>query len=149
MELHDSHEWTLWQARRAVGELNVAPVAQHVPANVAPPVQVRRRKKHWAGSFQIRFSHWLKGDGERPCDLGYTRRDLIRHLEKQFSKGMSWANYAGNMPFKSKDVWVVDHIVPKILFNAADVQEAYALTNLRPLWIKQNMAKGGIREHLL
>ena len=88
------------------------------------------------------------GDGERPCNLGYTRRDLIRHLERQFTKGMSWDNYAGGKHARS-GVWVVDHIVPKRLFSEEDTLIAYALTNLRPLWMEDNMAKGCVRSHLL
>lgn len=73
----------------------------------------------------------------------------MRHLERQFTKGMCWGNYAGNMPFKSQDVWVVDHIVPKRLFDHDDIRHAYALANLRPLWIIPNMMKGNARMHLL
>jgi len=147
MELSDSHEWVLWQGREAVGEPHFKPVV--ASAKVTPPFERKRRKRHWAGSFQLKFSRWLKGDGERPCNLGYTRRELMRHLERQFSRGMTWDNYAGRRAFKSQDVWVVDHIVPKSLFDEDSVSSAYALTNLRPLWIKQNMIKGMVREHLI
>lgn len=146
MNLHDSHEWVLWQAKQAVGE---TAIEKPVKALAAPILLPRKRKKHWAGPFQVKFAHWLKGDGERPCDLGYTRRELIRHLQRQFSKGMTWENYAGNRPFKSHDVWVVDHIVPKRLYSEQDAVHAYALSNLRPLWIADNMSKGVVREHLL
>lgn len=146
MNLQDSHDWLLWQARNAVGEPHFKTVV--VVETLPPPIKAKR-KKHWAGSFQIKFSHWLSGDGERPCNLGYTRRMLARHLERQFSKGMNWANYAGNMPFKSNRVWVVDHIVPKCLFGTDEVVEAYALSNLRPFWQKDNMIKGSTRSHLL
>lgn len=139
MNLHDSHEWVLWQAREAVGEPHYKPAP--VVVAPAPPKQRKKRKKHWAGSFQIQFCHWLKGDGERPCDLGYTRRDLMRHLERQFRKGMNWGNYGR--------LWVVDHIVPKSLFDESDVRDAYALSNLRPLPMMENITKGSIRRHLL
>jgi len=147
MNLQDSHDWLMWQAREAVGEPHFKAPIVLVPPQA--PKQRKKRKKHWAGSFQIRFCHWLKGDGERPCNLGYTRRDLIRHLERQFSKGMTWENYASSNGQSGRKVWVVDHIVPKRLYAEDDVQHAYALTNMRPLWMNENMRKGPVREHLL
>lgn len=48
---------------------------------------------------------------------------------------MSWYN-AG--------AWHIDHIVPKSMFdptNAEDVAACWALTNLRPVWARVNMAK--------
>lgn len=148
MELQDSHEWVLWQARVA---LNDFPKPHVVPKVVVQEVKKRKRKiKHWSGSFQDRFCAWLVGTSERPCDLGYTRRELQRHLQRQFARGMKWENYAGGTPGNRHDsVWVVDHIVPKRLFDAEDVQHAYALTNLRPLWMLDNIKKAGIRQHLL
>lgn len=149
MDFSDSHEWVLWMARNAVGERRLEP-ALIAPKSDQPKLSKRRRRKrHWAGTFQVKFSHWLKGDGERPLNLGYTRRDLMRHLERQFAKGMTWENYAGNMPFRSRDVWVVDHIVPKSQFCEHEVDVAYALSNLRPLWISENMLKGMVKAHLL
>lgn len=63
---------------------------------------------------------------------------------------MNWGNYAGNLKFKTTyGVWVVDHIVPKRLFCNDDVVHAYALSNLRPLWIDDNILKGNSRKHLL
>jgi hypothetical protein len=145
----DSHEWTLWKARDALGERQPHEQVCQVIRAEPQAKPLTKRKRHWAGPFQEKFSHWLKGDGERPCDLGYTRRQLMRHLERQLSKGMSWDNYAGNRPFRAVDVWVVDHIVPKRLFDADDVIHAYTLTNLRPLWLSDNMSKGMLRTHLI
>jgi hypothetical protein len=145
----DSHEWVLWQARDAVGERQPGfEVALPPPAPKPKPVR-KKRQRHWGGSFQEQFSRWLKGDSERPCDLGYTRRELMRHLQRQFSKGMTWDNYAGNCSFKSKRAWVVDHIVPKYTFSADEIVQAYALSNLRPLWMADNLKKSMQRTHLL
>lgn len=77
--------------------------------------------------------------------LGYTLSDLCQHLERQFAKGMTWANYGR---------WHVDHIVPHKSFNYSDVTDpefraAWALTNLRPVWASQNLKKGARREHLV
>ncbi len=82
--------------------------------------------------------------------LEYSRDALRAHLERQLPSGMTWSMYAGFHPYRTKRrVWVVDHIIPKRLFKASEVKDAYALTNLRPLCINENRRKGGAREHLL
>lgn len=77
--------------------------------------------------------------------VGYTGEQLRTHLERQFTKGMSWRNRAK---------WHIDHIVPlaSFRFTSPDDPEfkaAWALTNLRPLWAIRNMSKGSRREFLL
>lgn len=71
--------------------------------------------------------------------LGYTRDELVAHLERQFTKGMGWDNMGE---------WHIDHIVPLSSFaietpESTDFARAWSLTNLRPLWGSENMAKGG------
>ena len=65
---------------------------------------------------------------------------LKNHLEKQFSKGMSWDNYGE---------WHVDHIIPIDFFiknhdfNDIEVQkECFNYKNLQPLWSVENLKKG-------
>lgn len=77
--------------------------------------------------------------------LGYTREQLMAHLERQFISGMSWANYGQ---------WHVDHILPLSSFSFTstecdDFKQAWALTNLRPLWALDNIKKKDRRTHLL
>lgn len=75
--------------------------------------------------------------------LGYSPSELKRHLERQFVKGMSWANYGD---------WHIDHII-----SIADMIESgerrpdiiNCLTNLQPRWALENLAKGSKRETLL
>lgn len=79
-----------------------------------------------------------KGKGGRSWELvfGYTRDELIAHLERQFVKGMSWDNVRA---------WHVDHIIPLASFDVEDegeLKRAWALTNLRPLWADENCKKG-------
>lgn len=84
--------------------------------------------------------------GRRTMDvLGFTTPELMRHLERQFSPGMTWKNYGK---------WHVDHIVPLSSFEYSTPDEpafkvAWALTNLRPLWATDNLAKGAKRLTLL
>lgn len=70
--------------------------------------------------------------------LGYTLSDLVRHLERQFLPGMSWDNIGD---------WHIDHIIPRASFSYKDERDdefkaCWALTNLRPLWAKDNISKG-------
>lgn len=83
------------------------------------------------------------GKGGASCFklLGFTVEQLVRHLELQFSPGMSWDNYGE---------WHVDHRVPLASFryetsNDDEFRQAWALTNLQPLWAKQNISKGARR----
>lgn len=70
--------------------------------------------------------------------FGYTLDDLMAHLEKQFTKGMSWDRF-----FKG-DIHI-DHIVPKSNFDMSsesDIKACWGLSNLRPLWAQENVEKG-------
>lgn len=69
--------------------------------------------------------------------VDYTLDDLITHLEKQFSEGMSWENIGW---------WHIDHRVPKSSFQYESPEcdgfkAAWALTNLQPLWAEDNFKK--------
>lgn len=71
--------------------------------------------------------------------LGYTAQQLREHLEQQFTEGMAWANYG-------RKGWNIDHIVPVCAFSHSgiddpDFRKCWALSNLRPLWEKDNIAK--------
>lgn len=77
--------------------------------------------------------------------VGYGPDELREHLERQFTKGMSWGNYGK---------WHVDHIIPLSSFAVSgpddpEVKRAWALTNLRPLWAKDNLKKSKRVETLL
>lgn len=86
------------------------------------------------------ISHTLKGNknGWRWESLvGYTQQDLRIHLEKQFKKGMTWANYGD---------WHIDHIIPISVFNFKkpehfDFKRCWALKNLQPSWKIDNLKK--------
>ena len=65
--------------------------------------------------------------------LGVEWEILKKHIERQFTKGMSWDNYGK---------WHVDHIVP--LASAKTEEEVIKLchySNLQPLWAKDNLSK--------
>jgi len=69
--------------------------------------------------------------------LNYTIERLVKHLEKQFLPGMTWANYGE---------WHIDHKIPVSAFNFnsisdIDFKRCWELKNLRPLWKAENLAK--------
>lgn len=83
----------------------------------------------------------VKGrQGKRMTELlGYTVDELKQHLERQFTKGMSWER------FMSGEIHI-DHIVPISAFGAIDAKspafrECWALSNLRPAWARENLSK--------
>ena len=58
-------------------------------------------------------------------------------IESQFTEGMTWENHGE---------WHIDHIVPLSAFNYSkpeheDFRRCWALSNLQPLWAKDNQAK--------
>lgn len=70
--------------------------------------------------------------------LGYTEKELRASLETKFKAGMSWANYGA---------WHIDHEVPIKTFIELDCYDPAiinCLTNLQPLWAKENLSKGSI-----
>lgn len=65
--------------------------------------------------------------------LGYSAEDLKCHIEKQFIDGMNWENYGR---------WEIDHIRPLCTFpHDTDPAIVNALSNLRPLWKKDNLER--------
>lgn len=67
------------------------------------------------------------------CDINY----LIKHYENLFEPNMNWENHGV--------VWETDHIVPCCSFDLTDIQQqkvCFHYSNLRPLLISENQAKG-------
>lgn len=68
--------------------------------------------------------------------LGYSAKELRAHLESQFEPGMSWDD---------RNAWHIDHVKPVSAFIAEGIKDPQiinALSNLKPLWAKDNLAKG-------
>lgn len=112
--------------------------------------QRERRKSCPLASMQARLSrlhrHALAAVGaiKRSATfeaLGYTPDQLVEHLERQFRKGMNWQNMRD---------WHIDHIVPASTAKTeADVVALNQLSNLRPMWKRDNILKRDTRTHLL
>lgn len=105
-----------------------------------PSVRIHR-------TIRERLRTWIKTERGRTFDaLDYTYDQLVIHLERQFLAGMSWANYGS--------AWHVDHIVPLSSFKVSGfydplVKQAWALSNLRPLWAGENLRKHAKHTHLI
>jgi hypothetical protein len=69
--------------------------------------------------------------------LQYTPEQLIVHLEKQFTEGITWENYGE---------WHVDHKLPISSFNIQEMGDSefmkcWSLENLQPMWGEENIRK--------
>lgn len=63
------------------------------------------------------------------------------HIERQFTKGMTWEN---------RGEWHLDHIIPISLAKSEDeVIRLNHFTNLRPMWARDNRSKGAQIQALL
>lgn len=84
-----------------------------------------------------------KGNGWENL-VGYTKQDLMIHLESLFIDGMSWNNYG-------RKGWVIDHIIPKSAFcfrkpTDIDFKRCWELNNLQPMWFNENSKKNNFMD---
>lgn len=102
--------------------------------------QVAKQRKKLSLHDKLRSA--LRRGGRAPTVealVGYSVTELRGHLEKQFTKGMDWDRFR-------EGAIHIDHIVPVRAFDLTRDDEAkacWALSNLRPLWAADNLAKGG------
>ena len=87
----------------------------------------------------LRFNK--KKDGKMKDILGFTVDELRQHIESQFSDGMNWDKFLNGEIH-------LDHKIPIIFFKPQSVddpafKECWALSNLQPLWARENLSKGG------
>lgn len=69
--------------------------------------------------------------------LGYTRSELKLHLESLWEPGMNWKNHG-------RGGWHIDHKRPVSSFPVGtSPMIVNALSNLQPLWERDNLSKGG------
>jgi hypothetical protein len=71
--------------------------------------------------------------------VGYTLQELMQHLEKQFTEGMTWNNYG-------KRGWEIDHKIPHSLwqygsYEDREFKQCWCLANLQPMWGTENRKK--------
>jgi hypothetical protein len=141
------------QKYRADGYKSTAHVNAWVAANpgrakelVARTVATRRTKIWYVIKTRVsaRLRSNLAGSGgkaRRSAEslLGYTIEELSRHIERQFTKGMTWDK------FMDGEIHI-DHIIPVAFLKPAEINSdefraCWALSNLQPLWAKDNREK--------
>lgn len=70
--------------------------------------------------------------------VGWTLESFKKHMEILFKPDMTWENHGK---------WHIDHIRPISSFNivdynCSDFKECWSLSNLQPLWARENIIKG-------
>jgi hypothetical protein len=68
--------------------------------------------------------------------IGCSIYELLKHIENQFTTGMTWDNYGK---------WHIDHIKPCASFDLTKKKQqeiCFHYTNLQPLWEVDNIRKG-------
>jgi hypothetical protein len=69
-------------------------------------------------------------------ELGCTRWQARKHIERQWLPGMSWDNHGR--------AWEIDHIIPASRFDVRDPLQRLQMchyTNLQPMWRRDNRRK--------
>ena len=73
--------------------------------------------------------------------VGLTSPQYRAYIESLWEEGMSWDNYG-----RGESKWCIDHIIPKKSFDLTDpaqYKKCSHYTNTQPMWLKDNMTKGG------
>jgi hypothetical protein len=115
-------------------------------ARVRRAYERNRQNLTWVISSRMRCRMWMtlrNSKARRSWEslVGYSREDLIAHLESLFSEGMTWAKvFQGEIE--------IDHKKPIASFvysspQDEQFQQCWALSNLRPLWKWDNRVSGG------
>ena len=98
---------------------------------------IKKKKKYPNLDYSLRLAVSENQNTKYLDILGYKKEELKNHLEKQFTKDMTWK------AFRNGKIHI-DHIKPQSLFNLKDIndiKECWSLNNLQPLWAKDNIAK--------
>jgi len=119
-------------------------------ARVRRAYEKNRENLTWVISNRMRCRMWMtlrNSKARRSWEslVGYSREDLIAHLESLFSEGMTWGKF-----FEGEIE--IDHKRPIASFvyvspQDKQFQQCWALSNLRPLWKRDNRTRGGSVRH--
>lgn len=152
------NSWYLpqWRQRNAnrVKELNRASYERD------PGYSIRNRRKRWSEVYARRRADpdkWLghslraaiciqlrRGNAAKVSTtttlLGCSIPEFREHIERQWSEGMSWANWG-----RKKGCWQLDHKRPIASFDLTDPAQqlqCFNFRNYQPLWAEDNIRKG-------
>jgi hypothetical protein len=98
----------------------------------------KRNKKYFAMNHKLMWK-------QIKAYIGYTKDELLDHIESQFKPWMTWANN-GRPQDADNPTWQLDHIKPKSSFNYTSIADpefakCWALDNLQPLESRLNLLK--------
>lgn len=105
---------------------------------VARERYIKNKASHCLSSV-LRLSLKGKKAGHHWEDLvGWTLQQFKNRFNQLFKPGMTWENHGA--------AWEIDHIVPLSVHNitsidCTDFKRAWALSNLQPLFVKENQSK--------
>lgn len=150
-EYRERHPEKVAAAQRVQGEKRRNDPEWREKLRAWSTARTRRARSTPRGNLDHLMGQLLRGSlaakaGRTWADLvGYSVDDLMAHIEKQFLPKMSWQNMGD---------WHIDHIVPKSSFsyddaNSPEFMACWAMTNLRPLWARDNLMKSNHRTHLI
>jgi hypothetical protein len=134
------HEWYLKNKLRILIKRKIYESQHKKEIN-----EYNRNKRKINVNFKIshnlrnRILKVLKGTNKSKSTLkllGCSIEQLKKHLEKQFTEGMSFSNYGK---------WHIDHIRPCSSYDLSKTEEqalCFHYTNLQPLWALDNICKG-------
>lgn len=130
---------------------NVDKLKQYRLNNKIKINQYKKNKRETDINYKItcnlRTRLWsaIKNDyksGSAVNDLGCTIEYFKTYIELKFEHGMSWDNWG-------RDTWHLDHIKPLSSFNLSNREEflsAVNYKNIKPMWFKDNLSKGGVKK---
>ena len=105
----------------------------------------KRRKRDGIGDVMRSALNTGRESGMVLRVLGYSIATLRQHLEKQFTQGMDWRAFL-------RGEIHIDHIHPQSAFDLSDDEQwrkCWCLSNLRPMWGKDNLSKSNRATFLL
>lgn len=117
-------------------------------AEIAKSVQSHTKKYQndpyyrMAHNLRIRMLNVLRAAGTNKSKktrilIGCSAQELARHIERQFTEGMTWEN-------RGRNGWHIDHIVPCAAFDFRIPEHqsmCFHYSNLRPMWGADNIRK--------
>jgi hypothetical protein len=88
--------------------------------------------------YRVRINDVLNGRNIFKANdiILFTREEFVSHIESLFDEGMNWSNHGE---------WHIDHIKPIASFDLTDkiqLISCWSLSNLQPLWSRDNLVKG-------
>lgn len=111
--------------------------------------RVRKVTKHMAIADRMRQALNAKQNRENNLEvvLGFSIAELRNHMERQFTRGMTWEKFKGGEIH-------IDHIIPISAFNIRELgdeewRSCWCLSNLRPAWAEANLKKSNKIFYLL